>query len=131
MAANILTRNLSLGRGPAVFLCLFALASSGIAEAHSLKYGKAGRAAQERANQFAGQGTAVSTLFKIGDHQYYAQAKWNRVNPTGCTGCGYDPNTGRIYDTPTTEYCFVELKVKFKSGRSKKVRSAVTGHACF
>ena len=113
-----------------VVLAGLAMAVS-VAEAHTLSYGVAKRVAQHRADQFAGQHTNVDTLFQLSRHSYYAQATWNQVDPTGCKDCGYDPNTGQFIDTPTTEYCFVELKVKFRSARSRKVKAAVTGSACF
>jgi hypothetical protein len=101
------------------------------AEAHKIKYGKAKRVAQKRANQIAGQPTKVKSLFCFLDHKCTGSAEWTYVDPTGCKGCGYNPVTNSFYDTPITVYCFVTLNIRFRSARSKRIVAATTGKACF
>lgn len=100
------------------------------AEAHTIKYGKAKRVAQQRADRIAGQGTTVKSLFCFLDHQCSGSAEWSYVDPVGCKGCGYNPVTNSFYDTPITVQCFVNLKIKFQSARSNRIVVAVTGQAC-
>jgi hypothetical protein len=101
-----------------------------VADAHTLGRDKAKRAAQRKADRFAGQRTQVNVLLRQSRHRYYGQAKWTRTIPDGCKGCGYDPATGQIYDTPTTEYCFVEMGIRFRSRRSHRVVVRITSEAC-
>jgi hypothetical protein len=115
----------------AMFACLPIAMGTDHAEAHTLKYGRAKRVAQHRADRIAGQPTTITSLFCFVDHECVASADWTRVDPTGCKGCGYDPVSGSYYDTPETDYCSVELKVRFQSPRSRRVVTVVTGRGCF
>ena len=115
-----------------LIVAALSLTLGGVADAHVLKYGKAKRAAQNRADAFAGQQTTVDFLVRESDHRFYGEAEWTRVNPTGCKECVWDPITGTLYPTPTTETCYVDLNVRFKSRPgSRKVRAAITSSACF
>ena len=108
------------------------LTLGGITDAHVLKYGKAKRAAQKRANASAGQQTTLDFLVRQSNHQFYGEASWTRVNPTGCGECAWDPTTGTLNPTPTIETCYVDLNVRFKlRPRSHKVRAFVPSRACF
>ena len=98
--------------------------------ASAIKYGKAKRAAQARANQVAGQPTRISSLYCFDFLKYCsATGEWTRTNPTGCRGCGYNPITGQFTDTPTTEYCSVNLEVRQR--RSGRLVTRVTGTSCY
>ena len=114
-----------------IVLGLALLALPATTAGHTLTYSKAKRAAQKRADAHAHKRTKVNSLLRQSRHRYYAQAKWSRTIPDGCKGCGYDPATGQTYDTPTTESCFVEISVRFKSKRSRKVIARITSSACF
>jgi hypothetical protein len=99
-------------------LAVLALPTSVTAQGPRLSYAAAKRAAQAKADRFAGARTRITALYKLGAATYSASAEWTRVNPTGCTGCGYDPVTGSFYDTPRKESCSVIVKVrKRRSGR--------------
>lgn len=108
---------------------LFALAAPTV-DAHTLSYSKAKRAAQSRADDIANKRTRVSTLIRISSHQFYVQAKWTRTDPNGCMGCEYNEITGELEDSPTTEYCFVGLKVRLASSRSRRVKTAIQEKVC-
>jgi hypothetical protein len=107
------------------------------AQAHTLSYGKARAAVQQRANAFAHQATTVNVMFRQSRHRYYAQARWQYVEQVPCAGCGFDPATGTAYDTtfPATRFCSVELSVGYSSGshssRNRRIVARVTGHLCF
>ena len=88
-----------------MLLLALAVAAPAVAEAHTLGYTKAKRAAKAKANRFAGQSTRVTTLMRLSQHRWYAQAEWG-------------------------EYCFVELNVKFRSKRSRRVVAQITGSYC-
>jgi hypothetical protein len=111
-------------------LVLFA-ASAPAADAHTLSYSKAKRAAQKKGDAVAGKRTRIKSLFRQSRHRYYAQAHWKRVDPDGCKGCGYDPETGTVHDTPTTESCFAEIIVRFRSRQSHRVVAIVDSKSCF
>lgn len=106
------------------------LGPSSQAEAHTLSYRAAKKTAQRKGDQVAGKRARVSTLIRQSRHRYYAQAKWTRTDPTGCKGCGYDESTGQFYDTPSTEYCWAELTVRFRSKRSRRVVAILESKSC-
>lgn len=108
-------------------LCLMALAAPVNAE-QRLSYAKAKRAIQAKADKFAGERTKIKTMFRTGDLSYSGSADWDRVNPTGCKGCGYDPVTGEFYDTPTNESCSVAIKATLR--RSGRVTTAIDSSLC-
>lgn len=94
-----------------------------------LSYVKAKRAFQSKADAFAKAPTKVTAMFRLSDPVWTARAEWKRENPTGCTGCGYDPVTGSFFDTPITESCSVSLRAKqFRSGR---VQVSTEDFACY
>lgn len=103
------------------------------ADAHTLSFSTARRAAQLRANAFAHQSTQVGAMLRQGLHTYYVQAHWTAVDPVGCKGCGFDPNTGGVYDTPSTEYHSIAMRAvcigthsRFNAGRPCAARAYVT-----
>jgi hypothetical protein len=98
-------------------------------KAPHLSYKRAKRAIQRRANLFAGTPTKITSMYRRLDQGYSAQAEWDRENPTGCAGCGYDPVSNSFYDTPTTESCSVGLQAKLL--RSGRVRVSVEDFACY
>jgi hypothetical protein len=110
-----------------VALGLLVLAAPVNAE-QRLDYAKAKRAIQAKANKFAGERTKIKTMFRTGDLSYSGSADWDRVNPNGCKGCGYDPVTGQSYDTPTNESCSVVIKATLR--RSGKVATAIDSSFC-
>lgn len=115
----------------AVFAAVALLSAvAGPAEAHRLTYSKAKAAAQNKGDQVAGKRTRVNTLIRQSRHRYYAQAKWTQVIPDGCKGCVYNPTTGQVEDGPTTEYCFVELSVRFRSRTSYRVVARLVSKVC-
>ena len=103
------------------------------ASAHTLSYGTAKRAAQKRADAFAGKRVTVHTLIRQTRHRYYVQTRWTKTEQVPCAGCGYDPATGQVYDTttPTTRHCSAYLSVRFRSSRSRRVVARITDSACF
>lgn len=109
-------------------LCLLVIAAPANAE-QRLSYAKAKRAIQTKADKFAGERTKIKTMFRTGDLSYSGSADWDRVNPTGCKGCGYDPVTGQFYDTPTNESCSVVIKANLR--RSGKLATVVDSSFCF
>jgi hypothetical protein len=108
-------------------LFLLALAAPASAE-QRLSYTKAKRAIQAKADKFAGERTKIKAMFRTGDVSYSGSAEWDRINPTGCKGCGYDPVTGEFYDTPTNESCSVVIKATLR--RSGRVVTAVDSSFC-
>lgn len=115
----------------ATIVLVAVLATVAPAEAHTLTYREAKKAAQRKGDALANQRARIKSLLRTSRHRYYAQAHWKRVDPNGCEGCGYDPETGAVYDTPTTESCFAEMVVKFRSKRSRRTRAVLTGKSCF
>lgn len=115
----------------ATLLLLVGLVAAVPANAHKLTYGKARAAAQKQADKFAGQSTSIEYMFRRSRHRYSASAEWERVDPDGCKGCGYDPVTGAFYDTPTTEHCSATLIVRYRSHRSRRPVATVDEHSCF
>lgn len=108
-------------------LCLLVLAAPVNAE-QRLSYAKAKRAIQAKADKFAGERTKIKTMFRVGDLSYSGSADWDRVDPDGCKGCGYDPVTGQFYDTPTNESCSVVVKATLR--RSGRVTTVVDSSLC-
>lgn len=96
---------------------------------NQLNYGPAKRAMQAKADRFAGQRTAVKQLYRLKPVVYSGRAEWEHVNPTGCKGCGYDPATGNVYDTPSTEYCSVSMVARKLS--SGVIRVRIEESSCF
>ena len=101
------------------------------AEAHTISYDKARKAVQRKADRFAGERTHVNALIRTSKHRYYAQARWEQIDPDGCKGCDFDPYTFEMLDMPTTEYCSAELAVRFASRRSRRLITRIIGHTCF
>ena len=119
-------------RGVAIFIVPLLLgALPAVAEAHTLSYSKAKRAAAAKGKRIAHKRTRVKSLIRMSRHRYYAQVHWTRTDPDGCIGCGYDEDTGAFYNTATTEYCFAELTVKFRSRRSRRVVAIRDSQVCF
>ncbi len=118
---------------------------AGPAEGHTLSYSKAKRAAQQRADAFAGQRADVHVLrreyrrrdFSRDPHRFSASARWEEVDPTGCKGCGvgYDPTTDTYFniDTPSTMFCSADLAIVFRghSRGTRRVVAQITDRACF
>lgn len=108
---------------------LLALAGPTMAAHPRLSYVKAKRSIQTKADRFAHASTKITSMYRLGDLTWSSRAEWKRVNPTGCSGCGYDPATGSFYDTPTTEDCSVALRAtQLRSGR---VRVSTEDFACY
>ena len=112
-------------------LLIAVLAAGAPADAHTLAYREAKKAAQRKGDAVANKRTRIKSLLRTSPHRYYAQAHWKRVDPDGCEGCGYSPETGEFYDTPVTESCFAEIVVKFRSKHSRRTRAVLTGKSCF
>lgn len=94
-----------------------------------LTYGDAKQAIQAEADQFAGQTTSITSLYRQDLQTYSGRAEWKRVNPTGCKRCGYDPVTDKFFDTPETESCSVELKAtRLREGG---IRVDIESSACY
>ena len=107
------------------------VAWGGVADAHRLKYERAKRAAQNRADAHAGQRTTVYLIVRDSNHRFYAEAEWTRVNPTGCQECAWDPATGTLHPTPTIETCYVDLNIRFQlRPGSRRVRTFITSSTC-
>jgi hypothetical protein len=94
-----------------------------------LSYSKAKRSIQIKADRFARERTRITSMFRLGETIYSGRAEWDRVNPTGCAGCGYDPVTGNFYDEPRTESCSVSLEARVL--RSGRVRVSTDSFACY
>lgn len=118
-----------------LIVAALSIAFAGVADAHVLKFKKAKQLAQERADRFAGQETTLHVIFRQSAHRVYAEARWTRVDPTGCQECVWDPATGTLQPTPATEYCYADLNVRFKALRthsgSRRVRTFVSSSDCF
>lgn len=117
-----------------VLLCAFLVLAPTAEAAHHrkaphLSYKRAKRAVQQRADRFAGAPTKITSMYRQLNGAYSAEAEWDRENPTGCVGCGYDPVSDSFYDTPTTESCSVGLRAKLL--RSGRVRVSVEDFACY
>jgi hypothetical protein len=94
-----------------------------------LNYAPAKRAMQAKADRFAGKQTKITFMFRLKPMVYSGRAEWDQVDPTGCKGCGYDPVTGEIYDTPSNESCSVSMVAKkLTSGR---IRVRIDSSLCF
>jgi hypothetical protein len=118
--ANILT---------AVTVLSFAVPQTAVATRGSkLTYAQARRAIQSKADSFAGTSTRITTMYRLGAAAYSGSAEWDRTNPTGCNGCGYDPVTGDIYDTPSTESCSASIRAKRLS--SGRIRVGIENFFC-
>jgi hypothetical protein len=84
---------------------------------------------QAKANQVAGKKTKITSVFRLKPTVYSGRAEWTVVDPTGCKGCGYDPNTGDFYDTPSEETCSLSMVAKrLNSGR---IRVRIEDSLCF
>jgi hypothetical protein len=94
-----------------------------------LNYAPAKRAMQAKADKFAGKRTKITFMFRLKPTVYSGRAEWDRVDPSGCKGCGYDPVTGDFYDTPTTESCSVSMVAKKLT--TGKIRVRVEDSLCF
>lgn len=107
----------------AVLACALVALAPAAAEAAPKKsprltYRAAKRAITEKATRIAGESVEITALFRLGRSVYSGVAEWDRVDPDGCKGCGYDPATESFYDTPTTESCSVGMRAKkLRSGR--------------
>ena len=99
------------------------------AEAATLTYGRAKAAVQTRADALAGQRTTVNSVVRQSPLRYYAQARWSVVDPTGCKGCEFDPQTFELQDGPITRSCFAEFSAR-GSARSRKVTVSVRSQTC-
>ena len=101
------------------------------ADAHTLTYKQAKRAAQAKGDQIAAKRTRLSTLLRQNRHRYYAQVKWSFTDPDGCKSCGFNPDTGEVFDTATTVQCFAEITVRFRSQISSRVMARIQSKSCF
>ena len=109
-----------------VGLLVFAAAA---AAAQRLSYARAKPAIQAKADKLAGTSTRITSMYRLGDTRYSGRAEWERVNPTGCTGCGYDPVTGTFFDEPSTESCSVGVAAKLLA--SGRIRVSTEEFACY
>jgi hypothetical protein len=108
-------RRLRKNGGVIVIIALSLATLPALAEAKStLTYTAAKRAAVHRGTQIAGQPVTPKTLIREGARKFFAQVTWTRHDPAGCQGCGYDPDTGTFYDTPTDTSCFMDLNVTLR-----------------
>jgi hypothetical protein len=114
-----------------VMMLVVGLVAPGVSGAHTLSHSKAKRAGQKKADAVAGKSTKVKVVQRITRHRYGVFASWTRTVPGGCKGCGYDTETGQFYDTATTEYCSIDMRVRFRSKRSRQLRVSVVSSACF
>jgi hypothetical protein len=110
-------------------LCTACIVPAG-AGAHTITYRQAKKAAKQKGQRLAHKRVRLSTLLRESRHRYSAHVKWTRTDPHGCKGCGYDPVTGQAYDTPTTEYCFADLIVRFRSADSRRVVARIRSTSC-
>ncbi len=101
------------------------------ADAHTLTYSKARAASQARGDALANQRVTVNVVQRISAHSYYTQVRWQRVDPVGCKGCVYDEASGELRDGPSTSFCSAEIRVRFRSSRSRTTRAAVQSQSCF
>lgn len=102
---------------------------SAAATSERLSYMKAKGAIQAKGDRFAGARTKVTAMYRLGNLAWSGRAEWERENPTGCTGCDYDPITGEFINTPSTESCSVGLRAKLRSPGN--VRVSTEGFACY
>lgn len=130
LGAVVIVAALALAPAPATEGPGLALFAAPAAEAHTLKYRTAKRAVQKRANRLAHRRTRVTTLMRLSRHRYYAQAEWSYTDPTGCKDCGYDPDTGALYDTPTTVNCWAEFRAYYRGHRTRRVSVRVDSRSC-
>jgi len=96
----------------AVVLLVAALFVPGVASAHKLKLGDAHQAAQEAADQYAGQPTVVYKVARQNDHKLFFEAQWVRQypNPPGI--------------------CKATLTVRFSPRQSHHISATVTASEC-
>lgn len=122
-------------RRAALIALSLALLAPATAEAHSLTYGRAKAAGQAKGNAIAGQQVRVRSVQRLSYgrhiHLYQAQVSWSRVNPTGCKGCAVAPDGETLIDAPTTESCSADLRVRFRSARSRSTITSVVSQSCF
>ena len=121
---------------------LVAFVVAPVTEAHTLSYGNAKRAAQRKADAFAGQRVEVNSLFRMTRHRYHAQPRWTKTETEVCRRCDYRPTGATdefgfpvygFFDTTQTvdRYCFVAMTVRFHSKRSRRLVTRVTDSSCF
>ena len=110
-----------------ISLALLALLAAPAADAHTLTYTKAKRAANKKADSFARTDARVKGLLRLSRHRYEAHAEWRRTIPGGCKECGENPATGQVFDTDEVEYCSAEIAVVLRGGR---IRTRVTSSEC-
>jgi hypothetical protein len=84
---------------------------------------------QAKADRVAGESTRITSMFHLKPNVYSGRAEWDRVNPAGCKGCGYDPATGSFYDIPTNESC--SLSMIAKKLQSGQIRVRIEDSYCF
>ena len=106
------------------------LAGPATADAATLTYGRAKAAVQQRADRLAGQRTTVNSIIRQSARTYYAQARWDFVDPTGCKGCVVAPDGVSLTDGPITRSCFAEFSAR-QSSRSRRVVVSVRSRVCF
>ncbi|MGI8438918.1 MAG: hypothetical protein ACR2NV_01720 [Thermoleophilaceae bacterium] len=99
------------------------------AEAATLTYGRVKAAVQTRADALARQRTTVNAVLRQSPLRYYAQARWSFVDPTGCKGCEFDPETFELRDGPITRSCFAEFSAR-GSTRSRRVTVSIRSQTC-
>lgn len=112
-------------------ICVLAALPVPAANAHTLTYRDARKAAQLEADAFAKASTSLRSLLRVTRHRYTAGAEWAYVDPTGCKACVYDESTGTFRDGPETVQCSVTVVVRYRSHRSRRPVAFVDGHACF
>jgi hypothetical protein len=100
------------------------------AGAHTLRLGAATRAAKLAADAYAHHPTTVRRMERRSRHAYTGATDFIVSDPHGCPGCGYDPARDRNYDTPTAYRCELQVIVRFRSRRSRRVAAKVDGFAC-
>lgn len=94
-----------------------------------LTYGDARAAFQEEADRVAGQPTTLDWVFRTDEVTYSGSAEWERTDPTGCHGCGYNPTTEEAFDTPTTESCHLGMKATLTKAEGIKVE--IESSSCY
>lgn len=110
-----------------VLAALMLVALPVAADAHTLTYGKAKRAAQTKADAFAHADTKIKGLLRLSRHRYEAHAAWTRTIRGGCKECGDNPATGEVFDTDLVEDCFATIAVAL---RGRRVRTRITSSEC-
>lgn len=100
---------------------------------HRLSYHQAKHAALKRGNREARKRhtkAKLDSLIRTGPRDYDAEVHWRWTDPHGCQGCGYDPDTGQFYDTPSKRECDADIKVhRYK--RSGRIRARIDSESCF